>query len=122
MPPFAPSDGIFLPPIGAPWSALSPDLVPLAPSDGIPPPPAEAPWSALSPADMLPMAPSGDDIGVPYGYVSPPPGYQAPPYQPHVCGWPCKDSNDCDGPCTLCCYNPHGNSFCCHEDYYPVFP
>ncbi|KNA04483.1 hypothetical protein SOVF_199290 [Spinacia oleracea] len=35
-----------------------------------------------------------------------------PPYQIHGCGYPCSDSNDCDWPCTLCCWQ---NQTCCYD-------
>ncbi|KAJ8427927.1 hypothetical protein Cgig2_023303 [Carnegiea gigantea] len=111
------------PPAPEPSSPPAPTMPPVRPPQSVapslptlPPPPTEAP--ELSP-DVLPPPPK-DGIGVPVGYLSPSPGYQAPPYQIHVCGYPCSDSNDCDWACALCCYRPSGNSTCCYD--VPMFP
>ena len=45
----------------------------------------------------------------------PPPPVLSPapaPYQIHGCGYKCNDSNDCDWPCTYCCWQ---NQTCCNE-------
>ena len=72
-------------------------------------PPTETPPTE-TPATGTPWAPPNPyDIGVPG--PDPPPGYVIPPYQTHGCHYPCMDSNDCDWPCTVCCWN----NTCCYD-------
>ncbi|XP_048497793.1 uncharacterized protein LOC125496361 [Beta vulgaris subsp. vulgaris] len=111
-----------------PSPPLTPTTVPTpSQNDGVAPSlPTSVPPQSL--VDHITLSPTPlpiddeDDVETPpplynpYGGGAPvnsPPWYEtAPPYVPHGCGYgPCVDSNDCDWPCTVCCWN----QTCCYD-------
>lgn len=97
------------PPTETPPTETPPTQTPPTETPPIETPPTETPRTE-TPATGTPWAPPNPyDIGVPAAL--PPTGYVIPPYKPHGCHYPCMDSNDCDGPCTVCCWN----NTCCYD-------
>ncbi|KNA04484.1 hypothetical protein SOVF_199300 [Spinacia oleracea] len=108
-----------------PSQPLSPTTAPVpAPNGGGTPPspssspPLSVPISPSFPEDdeIVTPPPPFDPYNIGTPAVGPPPGYVFPPYQTHGCHYPCTDSNDCDWPCTVCCWN----NTCCYD--WPELP
>ncbi|XP_021765832.1 leucine-rich repeat extensin-like protein 3 [Chenopodium quinoa] len=101
-----------------PQSSTYPDQ-PLLDAPSPPPPEEEQDDEIITPPP--PYDPY--NVGTPSEYPTPydpynvgTPSVDVPAYKPHGCKYNCTDSNDCDWPCTVCCWN----GTCCYD--WPELP